>query len=256
MASSSLRAIVGLVLFLWGVPQVASAIPLLQLDIAGGWYDEDDETVMASSNTTFTLYAYLTPQPGTSAAELSALLSDTYYVAASMKPNVTVHPAYDSFTFNGTTVDGPADMVYGVPPDEGFLGGYGAEDSGDLARHGTYETYFKQFSFQFSASDRTVEYNVQDDAGQGPTPSPTGGMYYKAFQVDQSMLHYKTAVHFDLYTLKTLANGDIDIDKFAPFSHDASGLNGPVPEPGSLLLLASGAAAVAAAQRRRFRTRP
>ena len=44
----------------------AAAYPLLQFDIGGGVYDNSTQTVTATSRS-FTLYAYLTPPPNTSA---------------------------------------------------------------------------------------------------------------------------------------------------------------------------------------------
>jgi hypothetical protein len=237
----------------------ARATPLLQLEVSDGVYiGGTDETTVATTNT-FTLYAFLTPQSGTTTAQLNALLDRDHYIAASLAPRAgTTTTTFGSFSFNSTTVNATADMVYGTPPAEGYLGGNATYDSGDLSKHGVYDTYFKQFSFKFRNAgvvNRANVYNVEDDTQyDGPTNNPTGSMYYMAFQVDTSALTWRTAVHFDLYSTKTLSGGDIDIDKFAPFSHDARSMPGAIPEPGSIVLLGSGAALLAAWRLRR-RTR-
>jgi hypothetical protein len=64
-------------------------------------------------------------------------------------------------------------------------------------------------------------------------------MYFASFDVDVSSLAPGHEIHFDLYNT-SIKNGDIDVSKFAPFSHDAETNSTPVPEPGTLLLMGAG----------------
>ena len=225
----------------------AAACPALQLDILGGTYDTFTQTIVAQSDP-FTLYAYLKPTS-------RAPLSDTYFISAALVPKTgpAPLPGGGSFTFAGTTIDVTDDMVYGIPPLETNL----SKDPGDLRRHGIFETYFAEFSFEFDSGNRATLYDTQTTSGVGPTPNINGGMYYQAFSVDTTGLLPGYAIHFDLYNekLHTLCSGitDIDIDKFAPFSHDAQGPTHPVPEPGTMLLLGTGLVGLAGWGRKKFR---
>lgn len=249
------------------LPTTASAIPLLQLGIGGGWYDADDETTVSSSKT-FTLYAYLTPGADTTAEQLQTYLNDTYYISAALTPRVTQPDTLGSFSYNGTTVNATTDMVYGTPPFEALDHGTQDSDPGDLSRHGIYDTYFKEFSFKFKSGPAatakncgvnvncTNPINTQDTVGTNPVSVANGTQDHMAMQIDTTKLNPNYQVHFDLYSEK-FKNGDIDIKNFAPFSHDARSGSFPsaVPEPSSILLLGTGAVALALHYRRRRSTK-
>lgn len=208
----------------------AFAIPSLQLDIKNGYYDNATQTIVSSSNS-FLLYAYLISNNSNS-------LSDTYYISAAVVPQLSPPGAnLGSFSFGSQTISVTSDMYYGVPPLETYI----AFDPGDLCKHGIFLTYFKEFSFQFNQDNKSSVYDTQFNTGQGPTPDPSGPMYYAVFPIDTFLLNASYEIHFDLYNTYMKNPTDIDISKqgFAPFSHDAESGHS-VPEPSALLLLGSG----------------
>lgn len=211
------------------LPHTAHAVPVLQLDIADGTYNNSTQTIVTNADV-FTLYALIRPDSYNT-------LSDSYYISAALTPQVSSPASLGSFVFNSTTVDVTADMYYGVPPLEAIL----TKESNDLQTHGVFPTYFKEFEFQFNSSNRIASYNSQDRARYGgdidTTYAPNGNMYYAAFNLDVSSLSPGYELHFDLYNT-FLKKGDYYVTKFAPFSHDAETTS--VPEPGTLLLLGSG----------------
>jgi hypothetical protein len=218
------------------------AIPLLQLDILNGHFDPVTETIIADGST-FTLVALLTPKPQQDAAPL---LADTYYISAAINPSVPEPGAsLGSFTWEGTAYDVTGDMTYGTPPIESS--GLAPTDPGDLSPHGIFPTYFAEFSFQFSETNRTERYNVQEEpGGLTPTSATNNVAYYALFNITTS-LSGTDVLHFDLYDsyIKTCSNtnscvlDDTEIEHFAPFSHDAQS-SSSVPEPQSLLLFGTG----------------
>jgi len=217
--------------------QGAQAIPLLQLDIAGGTYDTVTQTTTTSADA-FSLYAYLTPSNSCDASCMATLLGTQYYVSVALAPQTSLSGNYGSFSYNtggGTTVvNATSDMTYGRPPLEGALA---SSDPGDLAPHGIYDTYFYEIPFYFTLANSASVVNVQDNAGLGPDTSGTG-MYYATFNFDASAMTDGFDLHFDLYN-ELMKSGDIDINNFAPFSHDAATTT-KVPEPAALALFGIG----------------
>lgn len=217
----------------------AHAVPKLQLDIGGGGYDFGTETVVTSSSV-FTLYALLRPRGRVN-------INSTFYISIALTPKVSAPASYGSLDFDGTTINATSDMVYGTPPLEE---GLAEHDGGDLGKHGIYDTYFKEYAFKFDASNRIRAYNTQDRAISGAPIDLTYAsrgktLYYAAFNVDISSLDPSVRPHFDLYTTYTRygrGGKDIDILKFAPFSHDAEAVS--VPEPSTAVLLLAGVTAL------------
>jgi hypothetical protein len=225
-------------------PLVAGAVPVLQLDIAGGTYDAGSETVV-TSDSSFTVYAYATPQGNVSSSNLT---SRTLYLSIALVPQTGPAAASaGSFTVNGHTYFATADMIYGVPPIEGSDA---THDGGDLGKHDVFETWFLEVPIELTAASPTSgEYNTADDAGQGPIAGDD--MLYAAFDIDRSGLSSDYQLHFDLYATRT-HRGDERIDFHVPYSHDAATVPGgrPTPEPSAALVFAVGLAAARWAGRR------
>jgi hypothetical protein len=218
----------------------AYAVPALQLDIAGGFYDSTTQTVL-TSDSAFTVYALLdtTGRPG-----MLSSPTDTYYLSVAIAPLTSVGGNLGSFSVNGTTVNATSDMTYGTPPLEGLTATF---DPGDLAAHGSYPTYFTEFAFTFNPLNTSGVYDSQLNPGGIQAGS---GLLYAAFQVDRSLLSSPYQLHFDLYNQK-LREGDIDVRYFAPFSHDAGTTARGVPEPSAALLMGIGLLGFGLWQRRR-----
>lgn len=229
-----------LLVFFSLAPCVAGAVPFYQLDITGGSYDPVSETIVTGASH-FTLLAYATPR---SAAEFEALLARPSSLSIAIgSPTSAAGADLGSFRVNGQLVRATGDMRFGVPPYE--PSGGAAQDPGDLASHGLGETWFLQNDFVFSAGRQSGVYDTALHAGSGPRAGT--GMLYSAFEFDTSGLAPGLSLHFDLYSTRS-KNGDIDVLRFAPFSHDAGTIANaarPVPEPTAAAVFGIGFLAIA-----------
>ena len=228
----------------------ADAYPILQLDIIGGHYDTTTQTIV-SGGPDFTLVALLTPKPG----QTLSSLSDTYYISAAITPQAgPTNTSLGSFTWNGSNYAVTEDMIYGTPPLEIGLAG---ADAGDLAGHSIFPTFFQEFGFQFSSSQRSVTYDTSvHPSGLTPTTATTNISYFATFNLTTS-LSGNNELHFDLYNTylqKCRGQGscvyDEDIAYFAPFSHDAESSH-KVSEPQSMAIMSVGLLLAGRALRRR-----
>jgi hypothetical protein len=217
--------------------QASYALPVLQLDVAAGYYDSGTETIVANNNP-FTLYALFSDQGKTP--------TGTFYIAAAITPKTDNPPVADfgSFSVNGTTYSA-GNMLFGTPPVDSIL------DSQDLPSHGIYDTHYAEIAFTFNLSDNATPYNAQDAPGGLQEPS-VGSLYYHAFAIDLAGIAAGYNVHFDLYNTKIDSKtGTVVVNKFAPFSHDAEGGN-RVPDHASSVGLLGMAMVAVAGFRRRF----
>ena len=221
---------------------LANAVPVLQLGIGGGSYDLTTETIVTDASS-FTLYAYARAT-GNKAIDVN----ETHYLSIALTPQTGPDPVpFGSFDFEGSTYD-IDNMVYGNPPLEDELD----RDAHDLQSHSIYDTFFLEYAFQFSAAQTTALVNTQDNPSH--VPDTVGDdLYFVAFDVDVSGLDAGFGLHFDLYNTKIRNNHDIDVDNFAPFSHDAGTANDvqEVPEPTPLALLGLGLVGLGLMRRQR-----
>jgi len=210
----------------------ATALPNLQLDIIDGVYVGGTEETIVTSSDDFTLVAY-----GLSS---TASLTTDYYISIAITPQTgPTLVDFGSFVFGGVTYD-MNNVVYGTPPIENsaFLQ---TTDPKDLAPHGVFPTLYAEFAFNFVSGQTAASVNTQDVTGSDPTLNPGSVLYYQLFDVDISNLVDGYGLHFDLYNTRVRSGGDIDVNDFAPFSHDAaSSTTREVSEPATLMLLVLG----------------
>jgi len=188
----------------------ARANPELQLGISYGLYDRGTETVITSQDE-FILNTF-----GLAKGETSVSPDETVYLSVT----VTSDPGLDlrnfgSFVFDGV-VYSSSELVLGVPPEEPNMG----PDGNDLSTHGHFPGMFLEHPFKFSTANLTADIDTRTNPGYLPTLN--GDTYYfQSFPVKVTGLHAGYNLHFDLYTTKQEQDGDVDIDRAAPFSHDA-----------------------------------
>jgi hypothetical protein len=277
------------------------ALPSLQLDIIGGTYSPSGtgnikETVV-TSNPIFDLVAYcvVNNYTGTPGKGENCNWTVDHFVSMAIAPKTsssTPSSDYGSFKVsfdNGVNWTlyglGGNPLTYGVPPLEGVLA---TDDPGDLADHGVFDTHFGEIKIgnflngSISNSGignvglrNSVDVGSTLTAGSNPNLLANDGtkLAYRILKIDASGLKDGYDLHFDLYNTKVVecgknkscTAGDIDINDFAPFSHDAGTTNLPpdnpdvgpaeVPEPGTVAGLAVAAAAAGGLRRRNRKSR-
>ena len=233
MLTNTFKKLAVIATLVFGFSGFALAVPTLQLDIGGGYYDAVDETI-TTNDTIFTVYALATP----GSVSEADILADTYYLSIALTPQTSDPAGLGSITVNGVTIN-VADMLYGTPPLDGTV-------DPDLPSHGIYDTLYAEIEFTLDPALTSAKYNSQDDPGGLDTTGT--GTYYAAFDIDASGLDASVGLHFDLYNL-AVKKGSTELDGFAPFSHDAAMVR--VPEATTIALLGLGLLGLGFVSRRR-----
>ena len=217
---------------IFGLYGVSYAVPNLQLFIDGANYDWQTQTWVTASSS-FDLY----------------VVSANRYerdVIVSMALANNDNPSNTDITFANRPIDVNS-WVYGRPPVENNPQ---YRNFGDLPDHNVYPTWFTQvhtgnYGLSQRVGDTHPNFRGQywNPVGGGALASARGEV--KRFHIETGGLY--TSLHFDAFTLDSRGK----ISHFAPFSHDASAVAPPVPEPGTLALLGSGLLGLGAYLKRR-----
>jgi hypothetical protein len=241
----------------------AYALPSLQTNITGGYYDDTTDTIIGGTTGTLNVYGVTPDGDGN---EIDTTIY--YYVSIAIVPQgTTLDTFFGSFEYNDTTYDS-SNMVFGTPPLDIVPELMDPNsDTNDLAPHGIFETSFAEEGFMFNTGRTSSGANMQDTPGFDPAANSGGNeLYYMQFNYDATGLEEGFHLHFDLYSSvvrdcsvgrnPNCVIGDIDVDDFAPFSHDSQS-NGDdiccrdIAEPGSLGLMLIGMMGVGASRIRR-----
>lgn len=246
-------------LFLVLLSPPAKAEPVLQLFIQGSSYNSSSETWVYNGNNqnnSFQLWAVVTP-----GGRVNGILSD---LTLSAVYDATSGPV--SIAFTPTTTGGLGGFTdSSTPSTPSFLAtGTGSSptmpDGSTLATHGEYGTGRTWQTFGLGSFLGT-DSPTGDFSGSFPSPSSSNEAQINVYTVTVTGT---TAVHFDLFAGDTTTRHGRTTTQaiFAPFSHDAEGINlhtpssqphvSSVPAPPSIILAFSGLLGVGAMRIRRL----
>lgn len=232
----------------------AQAIPALQLYVEGATYDSATQTWVLDDGFDFRLWAIANiTGPGGSAGVIDDVrLAVAYPSAAGVSVALTGTRtggtgSYLGFTdpsvapgapvsFGPANCPGTAHPAVVTDGSSPTLGNCSA-----LPAHGIYGagTYWQEFALgDMGGAAAPADSPIGDFISAFPTPIGSDKAVIHAYDVSVAGLAESQFVHFDLYN--HFEAGNHTRVRFAPFSHDASGGGGQVPEPSVALLLLAG----------------
>ena len=220
----------------------AAAVPILQLYVEGGTYDQSSETWVVTATDTVRLWAIgNVAGEGGKGTIVDVRLAISY--AAGATPVFTIDGATTG-GFGGfvdpSTADDPTYIQTRTDGSTPIMG-----DGQPLPSHGSFgpDVWWQEYLLgDFTLTDSPIA----DFIDAFPTAPATTGGQISVYEIQTA--GFTGTLHFDLYD-HYYARHKIKA-VFAPFSHDAE-LN-PIPEPGTMALVGS---VLVASVARRYRAR-